>query len=534
VNLQISQRNTYEQIKTDRLFAPDSLLSQDAFTKYPTNSYYVGFGVNYQLTSKWEVNYDGRVSYNKAKNSTINRSVISKISTGDLVTDNVAGVLNTAKNYNINQGVNLKYKMDSLGSEWTTDISYNYTPNSSTQLFNTMFIEPQYPSSGGDGEIENKLQFLSVQTNILKKFPKNYIVEGGLKTMNVWFTNETDYFREIGGSRVKDAFRTRSYKYTENIHSAYVQGSKNFSGFIFKAGVRMENTNMQGRQMVPADTSFTQHRTDLFPYVYLSKKLMMIANYEIRAYLVFRRTINRPAYEYLNPFPRYIDPYLFETGNPSLRPQFTRNYEANISADDRPILAIGINDTKDIFTQVIYQADSTQSLAYRTYDNLGSNREFYLRGLGAIPPGGKYFFVLGAQYNHNFYNGLYENAPLKFKKGSWTLFTYHQLRITPLMQFTLNGFVRFNGQLQFYELSRFGSLNFSLSQQFFKKKLTVAFSANDVFFTNNNRFTIKQGSVNASGFREGDTRRFGLNVRYNFGIRKKEEGSDMFNVGPSQ
>jgi iron complex outermembrane recepter protein len=529
INVQMSQRNTYEQIKSDRIFAPDSILAQDAFTKYPTNSYYAGYGVGYELNKKLDINYDGRLTYNHSKNSTVNLSEINKISTGDVITRNEAHVKNSAKSLNFNQGLALKYKIDTLGSEWTTDLSYTFVPNNSAQLFNTVFFEPQFPDAGGDGDIDNTLHFFIAQTNFIKKFPKKLTFEAGLKTSNVWFNNETDYFRQSNGSRVKDAFRTRSYRYTENIHSAYVQGSKNISGVIFKAGVRMENTNMKGHQTLPGDTSFSQHRTDFFPYIYISKPIMNIAGYELRAYLVFRRTISRPAYEYLNPFPRYVDPYLFETGNPSLRPQFTFNYEANISVDERPLLAIGVNETKDIFTQVIYQADSSSSLAYRTYDNLGKNKEIYFRGLGAIPPGKRYFFVVGAQYNHNFYEGLYENAPLAFKRGSWTFFTYHNLKITPLMQFTLNGFVRFKGQLQFYELSTFGSLNMSLSQQFLKKKLTVTLSAQDIFFTNNNHFTIKQGSVNASGFREGDTKRFGIGVRYNFGFRKREE-NNMFNV----
>lgn len=531
LNLQVSKRNTYEQIKTDRIFAPDSLLSQDAFTKYPTNSYYAGYGISQELSKKWELNYDGRLSYNDSRNRTANLSQISRISTGELITRNEAQVQNLAKSFNINQGLSLRHKMDTLGSEWTTDISYTYVPNNSEQLFNTIFYAPQFPDAGGDGDIDNRLQFFSAQTNIIKKLPKQFTIETGLKTTNVWFNNETNYFRESGGTRVKDAFRTRSYKYTENIHSGYLQASKNVSGIIFKAGVRLENTNMKGHQTIPGDTSFTQHRTDLFPYVYISRNIMTIAGYDLRAYLVFRRTISRPAYEYLNPFPRYIDQYLYETGNPSLRPQFTLNYEANVSVDERPILAIGVNETKDIFTQVIYQEnDSSSSLAYRTYDNLGKNKEIYFRGLGAIPPGKRYFFVVGAQYNHNFYQGLYENAPLSFKRGSWTFFTYHMFKVTPLTQLTLNGFARFNGQLQFYELSSFGSLNMSLSQQFLKKKLTVTLSANDMFFTNNNRFTIKQGSVNASGFRQGDTRRFGLSLRYNFGLRKRDENNNMFNL----
>jgi hypothetical protein len=197
--------------------------------------------------------------------------------------------------------------------------------------------------------------------------------------------------------------------------------------------------------------------------------------------------------------------------------------------NERPIFAVGVNNTKDIFTNVIYQADSSKSLAYRTYDNLGTNKETYFRILGAIPPGRKYFIVAGLQYNHNFYNGLYENKPLGFKRGSFSIFTYQTLKISPTTQFTINGFARFNGQLQFYELTSFGSLNFSLNQQFLNKKLMISLNATDVLFTNNNSFSLQQGTVNASGYREADTRRFGINVRYNFGFRKKEE-NNMFNI----
>jgi hypothetical protein len=286
---------------------------------------------------------------------------------------------------------------------------------------------------------------------------------------------------------------------------------------------------MQGNQFLPKDTSFNLHRTDLFPYVYLSRNLMTIMSYELKAYLVYRRTINRPSYDLLNPFPRYIDQYLFETGNPSLRPQFTQNYEANISVNERPIFAIGVNNTKDIFTNVIYQADTSKSLAFRTYDNLGTNKETYFRILAAIPPGKKFFIVAGAQYNHNYYQGLYENKPLSFKRGSWSVFTYQTLKITPTTQFSLNGFVRFNGQLQFYELSSFGSLNLTVNQQMLKKKLTISVSANDILYTNRNDFSLQQGTVTAMGRRQSDTRRFGINLRYNFGFRKKEEGN-MFNI----
>jgi iron complex outermembrane recepter protein len=518
ITLQYQNRNGFEEINTDRFFAPDSVLSQNAFTKYPAHTYYVGYGVNYDLDKKWNISYDGRFSHNRTRNFTENHSVIQAVSNGSIAADNDAVVANKGRNFNLSQGASLKYKIDTIGSEWSTDLSFTYAPNNTNQSFTNNYTLPLKPQTSFTGDIENKLQFFSVQTNLQKKFPKKVTMETGVKTTSVRFENTTVYSR------------TSAYKYNEHIHAAYLQGSKNISGIIIKLGTRLENTDMKGNQLQPKDTSFTVNRTDLFPYIYISRDIMKIAGYPLRAYLIYRRTISRPAYEYLNPYPRIVDQYLYESGNPSLRPQFTRNYEANISFEERPIFAIGVNETKDIFTQVVYPTDSSdRRFVARTYDNLGKNKELYFRALGALPPGGKYFFVLGTQYNHNFYQGLYEGKPFSFKKGSWSVFTYHTFKVTQLTQLSLNGFARFNGQLQFYELSRFGSLNMNITQQFLKRKLVVTVSANDIFYTNRNDFTINQGSVKAEGFRRSDTRRFGLNLRYNFGFRKKED-NNLFNI----
>ncbi|MER3464514.1 MAG: TonB-dependent receptor [Chitinophagaceae bacterium] len=530
INLNYARRNSYEQLTTDRFFASDSTLNQNAFTKYTATNYYVGFGVNYQFNKKWEASYDGRFSYNDFANTSNTISISKQISTNNAASNSVADVSNKGNNYNLSQSINTKYKIDSLGSEWTTDFSYTHSPSSTNQAYVNNSYLPLNPTGYGDGTIKPNLNYFSAQTNLAWKLPQKFTVETGVKTTHVDFDNSSEYYRQSGGVIVKDVARTSAYQYNETINSAYLQASKTFFGFTLKSGVRMENTNMNGRQTVPADTSFKINRTDFFPYVYFSKGLMKIAGYELRGYLVYRRTISRPAYEYLNPFPRYIDPFLYESGNPSLRPQFTQNYEFNVSVDERPIFAIGINNTKDIFTQVIYPVNGDPKYSYRTYDNLGSNKETYFRVLGAIPPGKRYFFVIGGQYNHNLYTGLYNNKPLSFDKGSWTIFTYQTFKITQLTQLALQGFARFNGQQQFYELTSFGALSLSLNQQFFKRKMTVTLSANDLFFTNNNHFTINQGSINAAGYREGDTRRYGLNIRYNFGIRKKEEQKNIFNV----
>lgn len=531
INLNYSRRNSFDQIITNRIFAPDSLLSQDAYTVYPGNSYFGSYGITNSWKRNWNIDYNGGISYNNFDNKTDNLSAIKEISTSDTLSNNLNRVNNKGYTLNIRNSFTLTKRIDTTGSQWDNDFSYTYTRNNSDQVYSSVYYFPFPFSNDGDGSGVSDRNYFTARSDLKLKMQRRFVLETGVKTSLLDFKNVAEYFNQQSGVRSKDVGRTNTFHYQENINALYVQGSKTLSkNLIAKVGVRVENTNMDGHQTIPADTNFAIHRTDLFPYIYLSKKVMSIAGYELRSYLVYRRTITRPGYDQLNPFPRYVDQYLSEVGNPALRPQFTTNYEANISVDERPLLAIGYNKTKDIFTNVIYQTDSSNSVAYRTYDNLGSNKEIYLRGLGVIPPGKRYFFVLGAQYNHNFYDGLYESKPLSYKRGSWTFFTYHQFKLDKRSQITLNGFVRFNGQQQFYELSTFGALNTSINRQFMKQKLVVTLSMNDIFYTNQNDFTINQGSVNAFGNRRSDTRRVGINIRYNFGIRKKEEGNDMFNV----
>ncbi|TCJ12435.1 TonB-dependent receptor [Flaviaesturariibacter flavus] len=516
LNLNYGHRDGFEELRSQRFFVADSVLRQESFARYPANNAYMGFGVSFPAGRRWELSYDSRITLNRNSNNSSNQSTIAAAATGARSSENTALVSNSTGYLNINQGVSAKYKIDSAGSEWSTDVSVNWAPNKNNQNLQTVFQLPVTGSFLQEGLIENNLRFFAAQSNLVKKLARKLTLEGGLKATTVAFRNSTIYRSE------------RVYRYNENINAAYAQASKGFgSGFVLKTGLRVENTNMSGRQLLPNDTSFALHRTDLFPYVYLSRDIMKIMGYQLRAYLVYRRTISRPAYEYLNPAPRVVDPYLEESGNPALRPQFTQNYEANVSVDERPILAVGVNQTRDIFTQVVYQSDSSRKqVAFRTYDNLGNNKELYFRALGAIP-GKKVFVVAGVQYNENYYQGLYEGKPLSFRRGTWMLFTYQTYKVTPLTQITINGFMRMRGQAQFYELSTFGALNMSVTQQLFKKKLALTVSGNDLFYTNRNEFELKQGSVAASGERRSDTRRFVLSLRYQFGFRKKEDSNPL-------
>lgn len=527
LNFNTNKRNGYDQINTARELGTDSLLQQFSRTITPGNGLYIGAGMNSELNTKLTIGLDTRININRSRSENENPTNIFRKSNSQVFFSTLSQTENNARNLNTNIAFNAKYKIDTIGSELNQDLSYSFDPTQNEQTLDNRFLLPFVSQQQLEGDAKNRSHFITYQANLIKKLKGKLSVESGIKTANLWFDNDTRYFFLNNTIKTPDLRRTNEYNYSEHIHAGYLQGSKTMGAVVLKTGLRLENTNMIGQQTVPTDTTFSVRRTDAFPYVYLSRSLLKIAGYELRGYLVYRRSITRPSYGLLNPAIRILDPFLYEKGNPALRPQFTQNYEANISIDERPLFAVGINQTRDIFTQVLYQADSSRRQAFRTYDNVGSNREMYFRGIAAIPPGRKYFFVVGAQYNHNNYDGTYEGAPLVFRRGSWTLFSFHNLKLTKTTQLSFQGFVRFKGQLQFYELSTFGAMNSNLSQQLFKRKLTVTLSMNDILYTNRNNFLLSQGTVKASGERFGDTRRFGLNLRYNFGIRKKEKEEGM-------
>lgn len=528
-NLNLTNRNSYDQIETNRKLSENTFLAQKSYATSPAKIFYSGYGFSYDLTKKWTINFDGRGSYNDSRSESSNENLIKTIGTEAIRSQNQNDVRNNTHNLIFNQGFSTKYKIDSIGSELTSDFSYNFLSNQNKQNFSNQFISPAQEPFFGNGDIQTQRQSFIGQIDLKFKTAQNIIFESGLKTSLLWFKNTTEYFARSNGLQTLDVTRTSKFDYEEAIHAGYAQASKNLHSIQIKVGARVENTNMYGHQRIPKDTTFKINRIDVFPYAYLSRNITKIAGFDLTGYLIYRRSITRPVYDYLNPSPRYIDQFLYEAGNPSLKPQFTENYEANISVDNRPIFAFGKNYTRDIFTNVVYQNSENPSIAFRTYDNLGKNEETYFRLLGAIPPGKKYFFVVGTQYNHNKYDGQYQNKPLAFNRGSWSFFTFHQLKFSDVSSLSMNGFIRVKGQLQFYELSNFGNLNLSYNHSFLSKKLLLSLSVNDIFFTNNNRFTLNQGTISANGFRKSDTRRFGFNLRYNFGIKKKESQNNMMN-----
>ncbi|HNQ67924.1 MAG TPA: TonB-dependent receptor [Bacteroidales bacterium] len=529
VNANYNLRDKEELLNVNRLLGIDTILHQSAVTRKKSHQIYTGYGINFDLGEKTTISYDGRINYNLSESNTANTNYSAYKDNLSLFENNNQ-INNNSYFVNIQQDFGINFKIDTLGSEWDTKFGYNYSKTDANQDYVYNFIMPELYNITGDGTNIQDRDFISFQSDLTLKLPYKFDFETGLKLDIQRFTSNSDYFINYDNISITDPIRTNSFCYDENITAGYLQLSKTFfKDFVLKGGVRIEHTYMNGNQTLPSDTSFLINRADWFPYVYLSRKIVEMMGVRLDGYAIYRRTISRPGYDMLNPSINFVDQFMYESGNPALKPQFTDNFEFNVSFEDMPVFAIGRNYTTDIFSGVVYQNPDYPDIAVRTYDNLGHSKETYLRGIVGIPPGGKYFFALGAQYNINEYDGFYDGEPLQYKRGGWRLFTFHALKLFANTRLTFSGFLMINGQMEFYELKNFGGLNVGIRQTFFDDKLTIGIQARDILGTMLVGYEINQGSIHAWGDRYTDNRFIGINLRYSFGLNKRDEKKGMFN-----
>lgn len=527
INANYSHNDRVDDQNAVRELVSDTNLYQRMRTRDQSRQAYLGYGVSYDASDKINLTYDGRVNASFTESETKNDNEVRDI-TENLLGKSFYTTKQSPRSINIQQDLGMLWKIDTSGSQLDTKLSYNYNNNSTSQDYNTEYTSPFQQLKEGKGDNIQRRHFAILQSDLTYQLQHKIKLEAGIKSSYQDYYSDADYFNKQSDTLAADISRTNEFRYRENVNAAYFQASKTFGkSLVVKAGIRVEHTYMDGHQSVPSDTSFLINRADWFPYLYISRPLIKIFKAELKGYLIYRRTVSRPGYQMLNPSIKYVDEFLYEKGNPALKPQFTDNYEINLSYEDTPIIAFGQNFTKDIFSGVTYKDPGKPAVAVKTYDNLGKNTETYVRLIIGIPPGSKYFFAIGAQYNHNRYNGIYENEPLSYSRGSWRLFTFHSLTLWKYTKINLFGFMMIKGQQNFYNLKNFGQLNITISQSLFNNRLNISVNARDILHTMKTRFELDLGSIYTYGDRYSDNQRFGINVRYNFGMKKKESKRNL-------
>ena len=304
----------------------------------------------------------------------------------------------------------------------------------------------------------------------------------------------------------------------EGMASAFVTYNRDFGKLNMEAGLRYENVDFKyydnGKYMAEQSKTYGEW----FPSLSLS---MPIGNVQMQ--LSYAADINRPNYWVLRSGVQYSNHYTYETGNPFLVSEISRN-----TSYDLAYKWLTFNLTYEHVSDPIYQTvemykDNTtiglmRMINGKSYNNVTST-------LNLQPTFGIWHPMLSAMVEKQWFeletrDGQYLNKPVAMFRFNNTLDTKWAM-FSVMMTYITKGY-----EENHYIYKPMFNTDMSIYKGFLKDCLTFQLYVNDVFGTNDSHIIGKYGKLKETVFDEFSTSKISLTVRYKFNTtRSKYKGT---------
>ncbi len=418
---------------------------------------------------------------------------------------------------------NFKRAFNDKGHELSADFDFAEFGSNTDQLFTTVYtglngekIRQDYLLSG---DMDGNLKIRSLKADYALPLPGKSKLEAGLKSSIVDADNNLQFFDlSLPGAPVYDSSISNHFIYRENINAAYLNFSREWDKLSVQAGLRVENTNAEGTQLVNGD-HFDRHYTNLFPSVFLNYKF----SEQYQTGLNLSRRLDRPSYQQLNPFKRFLDPSTYSAGNPFLNPQFTWAAEWSNTFWQKLNVTLAASRTSDNITQVIAPVGDLERVTVQTDSNLATVQYLSI----AV----NYNFNIMPWWstinNFNAWNGQYSGnlANTTLRDGNLVahFFTTHNFTLGQGWSAELNFNYKTREVYGFMDLNPMWGLGAGIQKNLFDRRATVKLAVTDIFWQNLPSATIRFNDYveTFEVFRE--TRVATLSFNYRFGSQTVQQ-----------
>jgi len=500
----------------------DTIFDQHSKMANRNESHGFKAGLDYFINKKSTIGVmiNGNFSKNELGNNA--RTEITYKPTGItnrfLVADNSSKVKRNNANFNLNY----RYA-DTSGRELNLDGDYGLFRIKSDQLQPNYYLDPA--GLPLNSIIYNMLaptdiDIYSFKGDYEQNFKKGRLGFGG-KISYVKSGNDFQRYNVFTNGKILDTLRSNKFTYKENINAVYVNYNRQFKGFMIQAGVRVENTNSEGRSngykltagtYIAYDSTFTRHYTDFFPSaaITFNKKPMLQWG------LSYSRRIDRPAYQDLNPFEFKLDDYTFQKGNTQLRPQYTNSFSLTNTYKYKLTTSLTYSHVNDVFTQLVDTLERSKS--FLTKKNL-ANQDIISLNI-SYPFQYKWYSMfanLNSYYSHykaNFGSG----RTVDLDVYAFNLYMQHSAKLGKGFTAELSGFYNspsiWGGTFKSKEI---WSIDGGIQKSLWKNKANLKVSVSDIFhtlkFAGTSNFAGQY--VHVSG--NFESRQLKVNFTYRFG-----------------
>ena len=383
---------------------------------------------------------------------------------------------------------NNKNNIDEHYQEVNSEIQ-NQLVNSTTSKYNRLIASKMvlsYPLFGGDLSVGGEYSFTNRNTN--------YAI-----IPNTLADNVID--------RIK-----------EGMASAFVTYNRDFGKLNMEAGLRYENVDFKyyddGQYMAEQSKTYGEW----FPSLSLS---MPIGNVQMQ--LSYAADINRPNYWVLRSGVQYTNHYTYETGNPFLVSEISRNISYDLAYKWLTFNLTYEHVSDPIYQTVeMYKDNATIGLMRmingKSYNNVTST-------LNLQPTFGIWHPMLSAMVEKQWFeletrDGRYLNKPVAMFRFNNTFDTKWAMFYV-MMTYITKGY-----EENHYIYKPMFNTDLSIYKGFLKDCLTLQLYVNDVFGTNDSHIIGKYGKLKETVFDEFSTSKISLTVRYKFNTtRSKYKGT---------
>ena len=501
----------------------DSLFDQKNLLIVDMKTHNLKAGIDYTLNKKSILGVMVNGSFTDPTFNSRSATPISYIPTGTVNRILIAENHSTGVRNNLNENLNYTFT-NTNGNTFALNADHGNYHLNGNQLQPNYYFDP-VNNNLLSSVIYRILSPSDVEINSLKadwdkNLKKGKLSFGG-KTAFVNTDNDFQRYNVYSSSDQLDRDRSNRFRYKENINAAYLSYARPFKTVMVQVGLRMENTNINGRSTgqknisgtyVNYDSSFDRHYTDLFP----SASISFIKNPMSQWTLSYSRRIDRPAYQDLNPFENKLDEYTSQKGNINLRPQYTNSFSLTNVFQGKLVSTLTYSHVKDLFTMLFDTANKSQ--AFISKQNLATQDIFSL-GISYPFQKGNYSLFSSLNSNYSMYKADYgKGRQVNLNAFGLNAVLQNSLRFGKAWVAELTAF--YNAPTVYmgsFEGKSIYSISTGLSKQVLKGKGSVKVSVSDIFNTLKFRGGINFSGQHTDLVQQGETRQFRINFSYRFG-----------------
>ena len=519
-------RNEFVSIETDY---PSGLWDQKENRKRQMDNLSGRFALDYDLTKNTSIGVQYLGVYREPdKEVSSITNVFDNAHSLDFVLDNI-GFDNSAISSN-SYNLHLVSRLDTLGRSISFDFDYFNYKNDLNRDFVVNTLSP-------NGEfLDINQAAINTLDQSIDNFSGKVDVEHPLKIMNFSYgaklsfsktLNDFVSFNTITGVPVFDPGVSNEFEYEENVQAVYVNASKKLTSKLeMQIGLRLENTETKGFSKTEDETNVNDY-LKLFPTFYVAWQKNRNSNYSFS----YGRRINRPYFSDLNPFRYFFNSNSYSEGNPFLQPSFSDNFNFYYIYKRKFTTDIYFNTVSDGFG-TIFAPDVVNNTQVAIRRNFITE---YTGGIGQIYSENitPWFYSRNQIYLIGYDSKFKENINAEPEFG-------YQLYLSTSNTITLSGSTRLQIDFNYFSPHRYSlydyaeryTLSIGIRQQFFSRKLQIAFLAHDIFDRGSLRSAVSEVNGIKTDFGNNYSNRFlRLSLTYEFGnnkinVRNRNFGND--------